>query len=893
MVCSASEPLVRRRVRARASKRARLIWSTLPLLVLAACSKKDSGTDPQPATPTPTALVVVSGDNQTGTVNQELAAAVLVGVNDQSGNPMANIAVGFAVTEGGGQVANASVSTGSDGMASTNWTLGTTAGANHTVTATVTSAPTVTGTFNATGTADAPTTLRATSAASQIGPKGGTLPNPIGVTLEDQFGNGVQGSPVTFVVAAGSGSVDPTTATTDASGQASTTWTLEDALGQQILDVLVPGVAAVAPIQFTVDAVTLFVGTVSPDPLVEGQAATLTGTGFDPTPANNIVTMDGIAATVTAATATQLDVVVPAFECKPAREVGVAVTVAAVPSNLVTHAAEPASFLTVGVGQQLLITDPASFCLQFAASAANEAYLIGVQSISEVASGLTEVQLVAEKDPAAPVPPMAERTPRSAQVLQQDVVMTDRERRRNAHRGAEAGLRAREMASLNRLAAGPRMVSGPAAIPSDVVVGQMLSINVPDTNADICLNPVAITAEVKHIGTKGVWLEDVTNPAGGFAAADYQSLSDQLDNTIFDTDVAEFGDPTDMDGNGKIGIVVTREVNKQSASLLGFVSGGDLFSVGSCSASNLAELYYGKAPDPMGDAGPAYSLAEALDDAPSLIAHEFVHIIQFGVRTLAGAPFLSQWESEGQATMGEEVVGHAMEGNSPGQNYGNVIIRGPGPVTGTKWYEGPFLDMAQYFGWNSDVAGGMTKVSDAPQQCTWLDSNAVSDGSDPDRPCVGGRQVYGVPWSFLRWLNDQFAANFAGGEQDLQRALVSGSTSGFANISTVIGEPISTLLAQWAAALYVDDRVIGAATRLTMPSWDLFDLYEVGLPSGLKLVPTEVSYGDFTQTFKVRSASTGYFRISGTTRPATAVRARDLADGPLPSTTQFWVVRLQ
>ena len=214
-------------------------------------------------------------------------------------------------------------------------------------------------------------------------------------------------------------------------------------------------------------------------------------------------------------------------------------------------------------------------------------------------------------------------------------------------------------------------------------------------------------------------------------------------------------------------------------------------------------------------------------------------------------------------------------------------------MSGFRWYEAAFTDMGLYFGWDPSVAGGMTKVTGAPQQCTWLNSNPVEDGSDLDRPCVGGRQVYGVPWSFLRWLNDHFAVNFAGGEQDLQRAIVSGSSSGFLNISSVIGEPISTLLAQWAAALYVDDRVGGTAARLTMPSWNLFDIYEVGLASGLSLAPTAVSFADFTQTFKVRGASTGYFRISGATRPATAVRARDLADGPLPSSIQFWVVRLQ
>ena len=102
------------------------------------------------------------------------------------------------------------------------------------------------------------------------------------MTLEDAFGNGVEGETVDFAVAASSGSVNPTTAVTDASGQASTVWTLEDALGTQTLDVDVPAEAAVAALQFTVDAISLFLGTVSPDPLVEGVAATLTGPASTP-----------------------------------------------------------------------------------------------------------------------------------------------------------------------------------------------------------------------------------------------------------------------------------------------------------------------------------------------------------------------------------------------------------------------------------------------------------------------------------------------------------------------------------------------------------------------------------------------------------------------------------
>ena len=439
------------------------------------------------------------------------------------------------------------------------------------------------------------------------------------------------------------------------------------------------------------------------------------------------MTIDGDTAIVNAATATQLDVVVPAFGCQPAQDVAVQVTVASVPSNTVTQAAEPASFLTLSVGEQLLITDPASFCLQFAESTSDEAYLIGVQSVSELPSSLTDVQLVAEKDPAAPAPPPAPLARLTAQGPAQDVLTTDRATRWTAHREAHASFQSRQLAMLNRLGAGPAMASGPAAIPPDAAVNDTLSFNVLDLNAigPLCDNAIAISAVVKHVGTKGVWLEDIDNPAGGFSAAHYQSLSDDLDNTIYDTDVAEFGVPTDVDLNDRIGILVTQEVNK-AGGILGFVFSGDLVSVASCAASNVAELYYGIAPDSVGAVGFEYPLSFALADAPPLIAHEFVHIIQFGVRLMAGSVFLSQWEAEGGATLGEEVVGHAVLGNSTGQNYDAFVAIG----TGFDWYPDAFVDMGFYYGLDPSVAGGMTKVSGAPQQCTWLNSNPESDGSD-------------------------------------------------------------------------------------------------------------------------------------------------------------------
>ena len=211
-------------------------------------------------------------------------------------------------------------------------------------------------------------------------------------------------------------------------------------------------------------------------------------------------------------------------------------------------------------------------------------------------------------------------------------------------------------------------------IPPGVIVGDIVPIRFPNISlADFCINFISISTEVKHIGTRGVWLEDVANPSGGYSAADYQSLSDQLDNPIYDKDVEYFGVPTDLDGNSKIGVVITHEVNKVG-DLLGFVVGTDLLPLSTCPSSNEGEVYYGIAPDPTGAAGTPYPTATAVADAPPLIAHEFTHIIQFGRRIAASAPtFLSAWEAEGQATLAEEVVGHVYEGRSGGTDIGLLL----------------------------------------------------------------------------------------------------------------------------------------------------------------------------------------------------------------------------
>jgi len=146
----------------------------------------------------PTALTKSAGDQQAGSVGFPLADSVVVLLGDEFGNGVAGGLVTFTVTEGGGTVDPAEVTTGSDGTAQTTWTLGPAIGANG-LTAVATGLPAVA--FTATGeppqadlvvgsliaTPSNPTTLQAVEVTATVTNRGG-LTTGIGFEVEFQIG---------------------------------------------------------------------------------------------------------------------------------------------------------------------------------------------------------------------------------------------------------------------------------------------------------------------------------------------------------------------------------------------------------------------------------------------------------------------------------------------------------------------------------------------------------------------------------------------------------------------------------------------------------------------------------------------------------------------------------
>ena len=80
--------------------------------------------------PMPTALSIISGDNQNGLPGETLADPFVVEVRDQNGDPLEGVTVTFTVSAGGGSLSDTSVDTDANGLVQTALTLGNDPGTN-------------------------------------------------------------------------------------------------------------------------------------------------------------------------------------------------------------------------------------------------------------------------------------------------------------------------------------------------------------------------------------------------------------------------------------------------------------------------------------------------------------------------------------------------------------------------------------------------------------------------------------------------------------------------------------------------------------------------------------------------------------------------------------------
>jgi hypothetical protein len=191
-------------------------------------------------TPGSPARVTATAGPQEGIVSDaqvvsDVTQLPVVRVTDAFNNPVPAVSVAFQVTEGGGTVEPATVSTGPDGLARVSrWRLGPLVGPNSVIAA-VDGLSLVT--FSLRATPAAPRALVVAGGNNQAGTPGTALPVRPAAAVIDAYGNRVPGVTVTFVVTGGGGSVVDAVQQTDAEGVARVgSWTLGLSIGTNSLE---------------------------------------------------------------------------------------------------------------------------------------------------------------------------------------------------------------------------------------------------------------------------------------------------------------------------------------------------------------------------------------------------------------------------------------------------------------------------------------------------------------------------------------------------------------------------------------------------------------------------------------------------------------------------------
>jgi PKD repeat protein len=229
--------------------------SLFVLLFLASCTGGEELL--LPGDGVPAAITVVEGDRQSGVVGEPLADPLIVQVTDSRERPVEGVTVGFAVTSGGSgaEIAPASTTTNSDGLADARVVLGTKIGTQTGEARVVVpeGRQPVRTTFSATALSESANRMAAVAGQDQTGHVGMPLDDRLVIEVTDGFGNPVAGVPISWAVEGG-GSVSAEIVDTDDDGRARVERTLGPAVGRQATIASSEGLAG-SPVTFVHTAV--------------------------------------------------------------------------------------------------------------------------------------------------------------------------------------------------------------------------------------------------------------------------------------------------------------------------------------------------------------------------------------------------------------------------------------------------------------------------------------------------------------------------------------------------------------------------------------------------------------------------------------------------------------
>jgi hypothetical protein len=403
-----------------------------------------------------------------------------------------------------------------------------------------------------------------------------------------------------------------------------------------------------------------------------------------------------------------------------------------------------------------------------------------------------------------------------------------------------------------------------AATINVIAAGNFRTFNVESTSQTGCDAPqyhlARQVASTAHIAL----YEDTQNPSGGFTDAEYQAIANEFEAVDYPTDIANFGQPTDIDANGKVLGVFTRAVNELTPTGADYVYGGFFYSrdlyqrtprpgFGACPTSNVAEMFYLLAPDPTGSInGHTRSKAYVRENTLSTLPHELQHLINSSRRFYVNNVQADEtvWLDEGLSHVAEELAYYAKSGFAPRQNLGAPQV---------------FASQAQFNNFVEYQDNNLTRFR------TYLES---PEGNSP----IANNdelETRGATWWFLRYLADRKG----GSEPAFWFSLVNSNTSGLANLQNALGVDPITWARDWSVMNYTDDSGLPVAAQFTEPSWNHRSIF--GSANAGSHFPLQVhTLANGSTGVTVMSASAGYFKFG--VAPAVTADVRFVQAGSTP-----------
>ncbi|HSG81974.1 MAG TPA: Ig-like domain-containing protein [Gemmatimonadota bacterium] len=642
--------------------------------------------------------------------------------------------------------------------------------------------------------------LSAVSGGGASGLAGTVIDEPLvaEVTRKDT-GAPETGVSVTWRVISGSGEPTRSRSVTDGNGEASTRVELGTTTGSVTVQASVPGLPSVTFPALTVlpapSIASLSVSSADPGDTIEVRVNNL------PTGVTADVLFDGVAGEVvdqTPGAPTLLDVVVPA-------PVGVCslddvavdvrlradgVTTAARVLN-VSVPAEPFQ-----VGQVLVIEGTTDVqCALLPADGGNAKYLLVAlspvvegDSSFQVTLGAGNVSLTAAD--AAPAP--------LATTFHDGL------------RAIEARLAAAGIPAAQPPRSGPALFAAPSVgdTRSFWIVSNLEGVNegqIIEENFD------RINATLRFIGGNTLLYIDNDAPSAGLTTGDIEAIGELYDQRLYEVDVDYYGEPTDVDGNDKVIVLLSPVVNSltprdANGVVVGFFFGLDLFPPNAsgcfeCRFSNGSELFYGLVPDEGGIHSDPRTREWVLEKLPGVMIHETQHMIDFRYKVFE-TPLVPAteilWLSEALAHMAEEKGGDILF------EHGDIDLA-------NDLYSSNFSRLATYLA--------------APDS---FSLSATEGGGS-----LGER---GGWWMMLRWIAEQYG-------DFILRDLTQEPERGVANMELRTGESFFRLYADFAVAAWADDLDIpGLAQRYQIPKWDMRSILQVNPGPVYALQPLEMTF---------------------------------------------------